>query len=363
MPHKNFTVDTTQTPALDADREAILQNPGFGSAFTDHMATLQWTAVKGWHDGHVGPRRPFQLDPAAAVLHYGQEIFEGLKAYRIADGGIVLFRPEENARRMARSAHRMAMPILPTELFLEAIEELVRIDHRWVSSAEGASLYLRPFVFATEAFLGVRPSREFTFCVLASPAGAYFSGGRKPITVWVSFDYVRAVKGGTGAAKCGGNYAAGLLAQARAAAMGCDQTVFLDAGDRKWIEELGGMNVFFVTRDGSLITPPLTGTILEGVTRDSILTLAAEQGLAVQETPYAYEQWKQDAQSGKVTEAFACGTAAVIVSIGKVKDEDGEFIIGNGEAGPVTNGLYERLTSLQRGIGSDPHRWIHRVAL
>jgi branched-chain amino acid aminotransferase len=305
MPHRNFTVTSSEQPVPDAERTARLNSPGFGSVFTDHMVTMRWTSEKRCTTvGSVGPRRPFQIDPAAAVFHFGQEIFEGLKAYRTANDGIVLFRPEENAKRLARSAQRLAMPPLPIEFFIEAIEELIRIDHRWVPSAEGASLYLRPFMFATEAFLGVRPSEELTFCVLASPVGAYFSGGQKPISGWVSSDYIRAAKGGTGAAKCGGNYAAGLVAQARATANCYDQTVFLDAVERKWIEELGGMNIFFVTKDGAVTTPPLSGTILEGITRDSILKLATEQWLSVHETPYSYDQWKLDAKSGHLTYAL-----------------------------------------------------------
>ena len=363
MPQKNFTITVTDQPVSDADRTAILQKPGFGSAFTDHMATMRWTTAEGWHDGQVGPRKPFQLDPAAAVLHYAQEIFEGLKAYRSVDDGVVLFRPEENAKRLARSAQRMAIPPVPTEFFLEAIEELLRLDHEWIPTVAGGSLYLRPFIIATEAFLGVRPSREFLFCVIASPAGAYFSGGQKPIKVWVSPDYVRAAKGGTGAAKCGGNYAAGLLPQAQATANGCDQIVFLDAAEHRWIEELGGMNIFFVTKDGKLFTPPLSGTILEGITRNSILTLAAEEGLTVEEFPYSYEQWKLDAQSGRLTEAFACGTAAVVVPIGTVRDEAGEFTVSAGVVGPVTAKLYERLVKVQRGIEADAHGWLHRVSV
>jgi len=363
MHEKHFVVTPTSHPVSDTDRAAMLEHPGFGSVFSDHMATMKWTTEKGWHDGLVGPRRPFQIDPAAAVLHYGQEIFEGMKAYQTPDSGVVLFRPEENAKRFVRSAKRLAMPELPTEFFLEAIEELVRLDHEWIPTSDGASLYLRPFLFATEAFLGVRPSREFTFCVLASPVGAYFSGGQKPITVWVSNDYIRAASGGTGAAKCGGNYAAGLLAQAQAYANGCDQVVFLDAVERRWIEELGGMNVFFVTKDGKLMTPPLSGTILEGITRDSILKLAAEQGLTVEETPYSYEQWKLDAASGVLTEAFACGTAAVIVPIGVVRDAAGDFTIGNGSAGPVTESLYQRLVNIQRGVEVDAHGWLHKIEI
>jgi branched-chain amino acid aminotransferase len=362
MSAKSFTTFPSVERTSDADRNAILQNPGFGAAFTDHMVTMQWTPAQGWHDGRVAARKPFQMDPAAAVLQYAQQVFEGLKAYRGAGNDIVLFRPEENARRMAQSAERMAMPPLPTQLFIEAIEELVRIDHAWIPSSAGGSLYLRPFTFASEVMLGVRPAREFTFCLIASPVGAYFAGGQKPITVWVSSEYARAAKGGTGAAKCAANYAASLLAQAQAAANGCDQTLFLDAAEQKWIEELGGMNIFFVTRDGELITPPLAGTILPGVTRQSLLTLGREEKLSVAEAPYAYPQWRRDVESGRITEAFACGTAAVVVPIGTVRDADGELKVGGGNVGPVAAKLYERLVNIQRGIEPDRHGWLHHVA-
>jgi len=363
MSAKNFATLPSTARTADADRNAILQNPGFGTAFTDHMVTMRWTPAQGWHDGQVGPRKPFQMDPAAAVLQYAQQVFEGLKAYRGAGNAIVLFRPEENARRMAQSAERMAMPPLPTELFIGAIEELVRIDHAWIPSSPGGSLYLRPFIFASEVMLGVRPAREFTFCLIASPVGAYFSGGQKPITVWVSSDYARAARGGTGAAKCAANYAASLLAQAQATANGCDQTVFLDAAEGKWIEELGGMNIFFVTRDGALLTPPLSGTILPGITRQSLLTLGREEKLAVTEAPYAYAQWRRDVQTGRITEAFACGTAAVVVPIGTVRDADGEFKVGGGDVGPVTAKLYQRLVNIQRGVEPDRHDWLHHINL
>jgi branched-chain amino acid aminotransferase len=347
------------TPA-DA-RAALLENPGFGKVFTDHMVTVRWTAELGWHDAEVRARAPFSLDPAAAVLHYAQEIFEGMKAYRTEEG-VALFRPEENARRFARSAARMAMPQVPEDLFLQAVEALIRVDADWIPSGEG-SLYLRPFMFASEAFLGVRPAGEYIFCVIACPVGAYFKGGAKPVTVWVSQDYSRAGTGGTGDAKCGGNYAASLLAQAEAIRQGCDQVVFLDAAEHRWVEELGGMNVFFVLDDGGLVTPPLGGTILPGVTRNSIIALAREAGLTVEETPYAFDQWRADAASGRVREVFACGTAAVIAAIGEVRFEGGAFKIGGGEEGPVTRDLRDRLTGIQRGTRADPQGWRRSVPL
>ncbi|MDE1150622.1 MAG: branched-chain amino acid aminotransferase [Azospirillaceae bacterium] len=356
-----FTIDRTATPTDDATRARLLENPGFGKVFTDHMVTIRWTEGQGWHDAKVTKRVPFSIDPASAVLHYAQEIFEGMKAYRAADGGATLFRPEENARRFRQSAERMAMPQIPEDLFMEAVERLVRIDADWIPGGEG-SLYLRPFMFATEAFLGVRPASEYIFCVIASPVGAYFKGGAKAITVWASDSYTRAAPGGTGAAKCGGNYAASLIAQLEASKQGCDQVVFLDAAEHRWIEELGGMNVFFVLDDGSLMTPPLSGTILPGITRDSIIALARSLGRTVVEKPYALDQWKADAASGRVREVFACGTAAVLAPIGTVRTAEGDFVIGNGEGGSTTADLRERLVGMQRGsVPALVDNWVRRV--
>lgn len=350
----------TSTPTSDADRAALLAQGGFGTVFSDHMVTIEWDKDKGWHQAQVRKREPFLIDPAASVLHYGQEIFEGMKAYRGEGGSITLFRPEQNARRFNASAVRMGMPELPEELFLQAVEELVKIDQKWIPEGNG-SLYLRPFMFANEAFLGVRPSQRFIFCVIASPVGDYFKGGAKPVTVWVSTEYSRAGKGGTGAAKCGGNYAASLAAQAQAQANGCDQVVFLDAAEQKWVEELGGMNIFFVMDDNRIITTPLTGTILPGITRASLIELARRKGLTVEERQYSFDQWQADAASGKLKEVFACGTAAVVAAIGEVRHAGGSFQISGAQTGPVTASLKEELTGLQRGQVADPFGWVRKI--
>jgi branched-chain amino acid aminotransferase len=342
-------------PVPGPERARLLLDPGFGRVFTDHMVTIRWTEGKGWHSAEVRAREPFSIDPANAVLHYAQEIFEGMKAYRTADGRIALFRPEENARRFRESAERLAMPPIPDALFLSAIEQIVAIDRNWIPEAPG-SLYLRPFMFANEAFLGVRPASEYLFCVIASPVGPYFKGGDKPINLWVSEQYSRAAAGGTGAAKCGGNYAASLLAQAEAIANQCDQVVFLDAAEHRWIEELGGMNIFFVV-DGRIITPPL-GTILPGITRASIIALARDAGLTVEERPYSFDAWREDAGNGRLTEAFACGTAAVVAAIGKVRYAKGALTLGGGGIGATTARLRDALVGIQRATRPDPYGWV-----
>lgn len=346
------------TPA--AVRDEVLANPGFGTRFTDHMVSIDWSEEAGWHNPEVLPYGPIALDPAASVLHYAQEIFEGLKAYRHPDGSMALFRPQANAARFNRSARRLAMPELPEKLFIAAIREMVAADKDWFPTVEGGSLYLRPFMIATEAFLGVRAAKSYRFLVIASPAGNYFKSGAPAVSLWVS-DYTRAAPGGTGAAKCGGNYAASLVPTAEAFAKGHDQVLFLDAAERKWIEELGGMNVFFAFADGSLLTPALSGTILEGVTRDSLIALARDEGLTVREDKYSLDQWRTDAASGQLVEAFACGTAAVVTPIGKVAGHDGEFTIGSGGPGQLTGKLKARLTAIQRGEAPDPHGWVMRL--
>ncbi|ODP38631.1 branched-chain amino acid aminotransferase [Sphingomonas turrisvirgatae] len=359
MSSQSFEFEANPTPVDASERGRVLEDPGFGKVFTDHMAMVRWSDDRGWHDAKVMPRGPLLLDPATAVLHYAQEIFEGLKAYRLDDGGTALFRPLENARRFRESAQRMAMPELPDDLFLGSIEALVKADRDWIPSGDGSSLYLRPFMFASEVFLGVKPASEYLYLCIASPAGNYFKSGAPAVSIWVSDHYTRAAPGGTGAAKCGGNYAASLVAQREAIAQGCDQVVFLDTAERRWIDELGGMNLFFVFDDGSILTPPL-GTILPGITRDSILTLARDQGITVREAPYAIDQWEADARSGKLVETFACGTAAVVTPVGTVKSRDGAFTIGSGGPGQVTQALKARLTAIQRAQAPDPHNWVHR---
>ncbi len=355
-----FVRQAHPAPTSPDKRTAILRDPGFGRAFTDHMVTIRYSEGKGWHDATIGARGPIAMDPAAAVLHYSQEIFEGLKAYRTADGGVVMFRPEENARRFQKSAERLAMPSLPESVFVEAVEQLVKIDRDWIPDGDG-SLYLRPFMFASEVFLGVKPSSEYLFIVIASPVGSYFKSKDSAVSVWVEQDLTRAAPGGTGAAKCGGNYAASLVAQMEAAKHGCEQVVFLDAVERRWIEELGGMNIFFVFDDGAMVTPPLGGTILPGITRASIIDLARDTGIQVREELYSLDQWRADARSGRVRETFACGTAAVLTPIGTVKSRDGDFTIGNGGSGAQTEKLRAALIDIQRCRAKDPYGWVHKV--
>ena len=356
-----FPFEANPNPVDAADRAARLVDPGFGRVFTDHMVTIRYSDAKGWHDARVGPRAPLTLDPATAVLHYAQEIFEGLKAYRLADGSMALFRPEQNARRFQRSAKRLAMPELPEDMFLQACKQLVQVDKDWFPPVDGGSIYLRPFMIASEVFLGVKPSAEYLFMVIASSAGNYFKSGAPAISIWVSEQYTRAARGGTGAAKCGGNYAASLVAQSEAIREGCDQVVFLDAAEHRWVEELGGMNLFFLFDDGSLLTPPADGTILEGITRDSVLTLAREQGLKVREERYAIDQWRADAESGRLVEVFACGTAAVVTPVGTVKSTKGAFTIGAGGAGQMTQKIRTKLVDIQRGAAADTNGWVQRI--
>lgn len=348
-------------PLSDAEREAILVNPGFGRHFTDHMVTIKWTEGRGWHDAQLVPYAPLSIDPANMTLHYAQEIFEGLKAYRRPDGSVVTFRPEANAERFQRSARRLAMPELPVETFIEACDALVQQDSAWVPAHGGEeSLYLRPFMIATEVGLGVRPANEYLFIVIASPAYAYFPGGVKPVSIWLSEDRVRAVPGGMGDAKTGGNYAASLLAQAEAAAKGCDQVAYLDAVEHKWVEELGGMNLYFVYGN-RIVTPELTGSLLAGITRDSLLQLAKDLGYKSEEGRVSIDQWKADTENGTLTEVFACGTAAVITPVGLVKSASGEWKQSGGQPGEVTLKLRKALLDIQTGKAEDIHGWTHQL--
>lgn len=348
---------------VDAEsRTASLTDPGFGRVFTDHMISARWTPDAGWHDAQLMPYTPLSIDPASAVLHYSQSVFEGLKAYRQPDGGVALFRPDRNAKRMAESARRLALPALPADDFITACELLVRTDAAWVPDGEAASLYLRPLIVADEVGLMVRPSDSARFLLIASPAGRYFTGPLRPISLWLTQKYVRAAIGGTGAAKCGGNYAASLVAQREAMDNDCDQVVFVDAVEHRWVDELAGSNIIFVLDDGTLVTPELSGAILPGVTRDSVLTLARDAGHRVEERRVDVDEWRDGARSGRIAEVFACGTAAVITPIGTLKWPGGEVSAGDGKPGVLTSTLRDQLIDLQYGRASDPHGWLRRVS-
>ncbi|MCZ2204371.1 branched-chain amino acid aminotransferase [Bartonella sp. A05] len=358
-----FKIEKHPSPLSDQEREKILKNPGFGQFFTDHMVIIQWTENKGWHSAVISPYKPLKINPSSTVLHYAQGIFEGLKAYRAKDGRILLFRPNANAQRFIESAKRLAMPELPEDIFLDAVSQLVKIDQKWVPNSSNASLYIRPFMFGNESILKVHPAREHMFCIIASPVESYFTGEEKAISVWVEMDYSRAGPGGTGSVKCGGNYAAGLLAQNNAANNNCTQVLFLDMVEHKWIEELSGMNVCFILENNTLVTPALNGTILPGITRHSILQLAQQMGLTVEERPYSFEEIKTDAKNNQLKEAFACGTAAVITSIGRFKYKDGEFVVGDGMIGKVTEQLRTQLVDLHTGNTEDKNGWVYSVQL
>lgn len=358
-----FETAAAGNPVSRDDRERILDKPGFGQHFSDHMVSARWTSESGWTDGRLGPHAAIPMDPAASILHYSQSIFEGFKAYRLPDGSVATFRPADNARRFQLSAQRLALPELPVDDFVAAADLLIATDRAWVPSQPESSLYIRPLLFGSERYLGVRPALEATFVVIASPVASYFAGGVRPVSIWVSERYTRAALGGTGAAKCGGNYAAGLIAQQEATAHECDQVVFLDAAEHRWVEELGGMNLFFVLRDGTLVTPELTGTILAGITRDSILTLGRDLGHEVEERRIGIDEWREGARTGEIAEVFACGTAAVVTPVGRLRWEGGEITMGEGrDFGPVTRRIRSTLLDIQFGRAADTHSWLHRVS-
>ena len=348
----------------DATRDALVAEGGFGKHYTDHMIVCEWSEKDGWGEPELKPYGPISLDPATAVFHYGQEVFEGLKAYRQPDGGIALFRPTANAQRFIKSAARLALPEMPEDLFIETIETLVKQDAGWVPHRVGESLYLRPFMFATEVGLGVRPSNKALYMLIATPAGAYFDPS-KAVSVWISTEYVRAALGGTGEAKCGGNYAASLVAQKAAAKEGCDQVVWIDAKERKWVEEMGGMNLYFVKGkggDATVITPQLTGTLLPGITRDSILSVAKDLGYKSAEVMLSIDDWRDGVASGEITEIFACGTAAVVTPVGAAKSAMGTWVTGDGQPGVITMQIRNHLLGIQHGTIADTHGWVQRVS-
>ena len=360
----SFQVHGSKTRVPAAERNQLLADPGFGRIFTEHLARARWNAERGWHDAQLVPYAPLTLDPGTSVLHYAQAVFEGLKAFRQADGGVAAFRPDRHAVRFRNSSRRLALPELPEEAFLEAIDLLLAADHEWVPSAPDHSLYLRPMMFATEVTLSVHPSTEVAFLLIASPSGSYFPRGVKPVTVWLSEDFSRAAPGGTGAAKTGGNYAGGLLAQAQAAEKGCDQVVWLDSRDHRWVEEMGGMNLCFVFgrgRDARIMTPALTGTLLPGITRESLLELGRDLGYSTEEGRISVDEWRSGCEDGTLTEVFACGTAAVITPVGAVKSAHGSWAVGDGGAGELTMRLRQALVDIQRGASPDPHGWLYHA--
>lgn len=345
----------------DAELAARVVRPAFGEVLTEHMVSVRWSATKGWHQPEVLPYAPLSMDPAMVGLHYGQVVFEGLKAYSQPDGSVAAFRAVDHAHRFRRSAARLAMPEPPVELFLDALAELVAADRRWVPEDDTKSLYLRPILYATDASLALRPGTEYRLLVLAMVTETFFGEGAPPVSVWASTRYARAARGGTGEAKCAGNYAGGFVAQVEAAEHGCQQVVWLDAAESTWVEEMGGMNIFFGYGD-HLVTPPLSGTLLPGVTRSSVLTLSTELGLTVEERMLSLARWRADCASHAMTETFACGTAAVITPVGHVAAESGEFPIGDGRPGPVAARLRAALVDIQRGRVPDRLGWRHQLA-
>lgn len=360
-----FAIDP-QTPITPAeDIASALANPGFAKYFTDHMATATWTPDAGWHDLAITANKPFQIHPGAGVLHYGQEIFEGMKAYRHDDGSVWLFRPEKNAARFARSAQRLSMAPLPPEIFVDAVTELVNLDRDWVPNGDGEqSLYIRPFEIASETFLGVRDSHEYRFLVIAGPVGPYYPD---PVWLWATPNYTRAAVGGTGEAKCGGNYAASLAATTEAVEHGCQQVVWLDGAEHRWVEECGTMNIMFITRSGELVTPAL-GTILDGVTRDSLLTLAPLHGLTPVQRRIDIDEVFDAVASGDITEVLACGTAAVVTPVIGFKrpgadagSPDASIAVGDATPGPKTKALRAHLLDIQYGRADDPFNWMVKV--
>ncbi|MGA1023505.1 MAG: branched-chain amino acid aminotransferase [Aquiluna sp.] len=358
-----FDVSKNANPLEASERERIIANPTFGTHFTDHQVVITWEKDKGWHSAQVIPYGPIMMDPSSAVLHYGQEIFEGIKAYRHEDGSIWTFRPDMNAARLQRSAKRMALPELPADIFLESLRELISVDGDWVPQPEGEkTLYIRPFEIAAENFLGVRAAHRVEYRVIASPVGPYFTGGIKPVSIWIALDSARAGKFGTGEAKTGGNYAASLLAQQEATANGCSQVLFLDADTSTYIEELGGMNLFFVYGNGSVVTPPLDGTILHGITRDSVIQLLKDAGHEVKEQKTSLAELREAVAAGEITEVFACGTAAVITPVGLLKSREEEIVIGGNEPGQTTVSIRKELTGIQYGKVADRHNWMVKLS-
>lgn len=342
------------------EKPAWDQELGFGKYFTDHMFTIDWTVEKGWHNAQIEPYGPLSLDPATLVLHYAQETFEGLKAYKAKDGRILMFRPEMNARRFENSNIRLCMEVLPEDMFIEAIEKLVLYEQDWIPTAEGTSLYIRPFMFATESAVGVHPSSAYKFMVILSPVGAYYPEGVNPVKIYVEDEFVRATKGGTGFTKCGGNYAASIAAQVKAEKLGYTQVLWLDGVERKYVEEVGTMNVMFKI-NGKIVTAPCDGTVLPGVTRDSIIALLNSWGYVVEERHLAIEELMEAGRTGELEEAFGTGTAAVISPIGELNYKGNITTINQFKTGELTQKLYDTLTGIQWGDIEDNFGWTRSI--
>ncbi len=350
----DIKVTKTTAPKPKPDQDHL----GFGSFYTDHMFLMDYDEGQGWHSARIEPYHPLQLDPAAMVLHYAQESFEGMKAYRTAEGQVQLFRPEKNGERLQSTHQRLCIPAIPVEDFVQAVKALVDVDRDWVPSAPGTSLYLRPFTIATEAQLGVKVSSSYQFLVIASPSGAYYAEGLDPVKIYVEDEYVRAAPGGTGAIKCGGNYAASLAGQQKAHQMGYSQVLWLDGIHRKYVEEVGSMNCFFKI-DGVVRTAPCAGTVLPGITRMSCIELLRDWGYTVDcDTRLSIQEVMEAAHSGKLEEVFGTGTAAVVSPVGKLYYEGDEVTVGDGGIGPVTQRLYDTLTGIQWGALPDEKGWI-----
>ena len=330
---------------------------GFGKVFTDHMFIMDYSKEQGWHDARIVPFAPISLHPASTVLHYGSEIFEGLKAYRRADGGVQMFRPIENIRRMNNSARRMCLPEIPEELAMEVLTEFVRVEQDWTPAAPGTSLYLRPFMYGNDETLGVHAVHNATYVIIASPVGSYYKEGINPVKIMIETEDVRAVRGGTGEAKCGGNYAASNRAGQRAEEQGYSQVLWLDGVERKYIEEVGAMNVMFKIA-GEVVTPRLSGSILPGITRKSCIEVLKKQGYTVSERLISIDELAEAMANGTLEEAWGCGTAAVVSPIGELNYKGEKYTVNNGEIGPVTQYLYDTLTGIQWGKVEDTFGWI-----
>lgn len=336
------------------------QKLGFGKIFTDHMFVMNYTEGKGWHDARIVPFENVSLSPAAMVYHYGQEMFEGLKAYKGENGEAYLFRPDMNAKRANASNDRLVIPRIPEEDFVQAISAVVDVDRDWIPTEPGTSLYIRPFIIATDEFLGVAPSKTYLFMVILSPSGAYYESGLAPVGIWIEDEYVRAVRGGIGYAKTGGNYAASLIAQQKAHDAGYSQVLWLDGVDRKYIEEVGAMNIFFKI-DGKVVTPALNGSILPGITRNSVIELCKSWGYTVEERKISVDELIEAQKNGKLEEVFGTGTAAVISPVGKLRYIDEVMTIQDGQTGPLSLKLYETITGIQTGKIADEHGWRVKV--